>query len=237
VTVRAIKTTIQISAPSQVIKGNPVIITIKFIDTDHNNTYIANANFTIVGLEGVNSSYYSVQEFGNGSYRLILNTGWIPDNQLTKTFNLTITMGKDHYSSQVQLVSIKVVYGGISPMMMVYTGAGGSGAVIFVMLGYVMYRRAKKPFIIKKIEQSLKLISKGETPEPIEGIRERTDIPLALLAADLETLGVKFKKEEPKVEEKKDEESEKAKQEKKNAKHGKKKKESKPGEMKVIKVR
>jgi uncharacterized membrane protein YukC len=101
-----------------------------------------------------------------------------------------------------------------------------------------MYRRAKKPFIIKKIEQSLKLISKGEQVEPIEGVRNRTDVPLALLASDLEVLGVKVKKEEPKVEEKKqEEEPEKQEQEKKDSKQEKKNKGSKPGEMKLIKPR
>jgi hypothetical protein len=237
ITVRAIKTAIEISAPSQVIKGTPVVIKITYIDTDHNNTGISDANFTVTnGLEEVNSTYYSIQDLGSGQYKLTLNTSWVPDNKLPDTFNLTLNFGKSNYVTQVQVVSFKVVYGGISPVMMVYTGAGGGGAVVLVLLGYVMYRRAKKPFIIKKIEQSLKLISKGETPEPMEGIRVRTEIPLALLAPDLETLGVKFKKEEPKVEEKKDEESEKKKQEK-NAKRGKKNKEAKPGEMKVIKIR
>jgi hypothetical protein len=93
-----------------------------------------------------------------------------------------------------------------------------------------MYRRAKRPFVIKKIEQSLKLINKGTQAEPIEGLRSRTDIPLALLTADLETLGVKLKKEEPKVEEDKREKHQKKRSEKKELKPEEGNKDSKTNE-------
>jgi hypothetical protein len=107
---------------------------------------------------------------------------------------------------------------GLSPVMMLTIGGGSSGAVILVMLGFIFYRRARRPFIIKKIEQSLKLISKGRQAEPIEGLRSRTDTPLALLTPDLDSLGVKLKKEGPKNKGKKQEKPQKKKPEKKDAK-------------------
>jgi hypothetical protein len=228
VVVRAIKTAVQTNAPTQVIKGSQVVITITYLDTDHGDIGISDANFTILsGLEGVNSTYYKIQELGNGQYRLILNTSWIPDDKLPESFDLTLSLGKGRYSSQVESVSFKVVFQGVSSMLVVYAGGGSGGAVIIVLLGYVMYRRAKKPFIIKKIEQSLKLISKGEQVEPIEGLKNRNEIPLSLLTADLETLGVKVKKEEPKPEEKKEEKIQQKKHEKKRVEQEKKNKDTK----------
>nr|MDO8100432.1 Ig-like domain-containing protein [Candidatus Njordarchaeota archaeon] len=67
------------------------------------------------------------------------------------------------------------VVGGLSPMMIVIVGGGSSGAAILAVLGYVFYRRAKIPFVIKKIDQSIKLITKGEMPQPVP-MRSRTEI-------------------------------------------------------------
>jgi hypothetical protein len=115
-------------------------------------------------------------------------------------------------------------------MTVILVGTSSSGAVVLLALGYIMYRRAKRPFVIKKIEQSLKLINKGAQAEPVEGLRNRTDIPLALLTTDFETLGVKIGREEPKGKENKQGKSRNKKSEKKEAKPEEGSKDSKTSE-------
>jgi flagellar biosynthesis GTPase FlhF len=222
---------VQVSCPSQVIKGTVVVIRATYLDTDHGNIVIYDANFTVLsGLEGVRSSDFAIRVFSNGTYELIMNTSWIPDNQLTKSFSLALSFEKSDYSSQVQLVSFKVVYQGYPLEAVVLAGGGGGGAVIIALLGFVMYRRARRPFVIKKIEASLKLISHGNPVEPIEGLRTRVETPLALLMPELESLGVKVEKQEPKPQKKKQEKPEKP--EKKKSEKKKAKKEEKVEEKK-----
>jgi hypothetical protein len=86
---------------------------------------------------------------------------------------------------------------GLSPVMILMIGGGSGGAVIVAVLGYIMYRRAKIPFIIKKIDRSIKLINKGTQVEAIEGVRTRVDTPFYLISAELESLGISLKEEEP----------------------------------------
>jgi nitrogen fixation protein FixH len=64
---------------------------------------------------------------------------------------------------------------GLSPVMMLMIGGGSSGVVVLGILGYIMYRRAKIPFVIKKIDQSIKLIGKGDMPQPVP-MRTRTQV-------------------------------------------------------------
>jgi hypothetical protein len=64
---------------------------------------------------------------------------------------------------------------GLSPMMIILVGGGSGGIAILAVLGFVLYRRAKIPFVIKKIDQSIKLINKGEMPSAVP-MRSRAEL-------------------------------------------------------------
>jgi hypothetical protein len=64
---------------------------------------------------------------------------------------------------------------GVSPIMLLLIGGGSGGIAILAVLGFVVYRRAKIPFVVKKIDQSIKLIGKGEMP-PAVPMSTRTEI-------------------------------------------------------------
>jgi hypothetical protein len=158
---------------------------------------INNASLTFT-VQGIDPSYWTKQDLPNGQYKLILRTDLIPDNQLPMTINITLSLTKDHYAPKAKTVFFKVVLGGgggFSPLMVVLAGGGGGGAVVFVILAYVMYRRRKIPFVIKKIDQSINLISKGEVPQAVP-MRTRTQLIGGIYQAKLAILS-KEKLEEP----------------------------------------
>jgi hypothetical protein len=66
--------------------------------------------------------------------------------------------------------------GGFTVIQLVFMGAASGGAVLAIMLGWVFVRRARIPFVIKKIDESLKLINKGDhegaTPVPLKSREE-----------------------------------------------------------------
>ena len=72
-------------------------------------------------------------------------------------------------------------------MAVVFAGAGTGGMVIVALLGIVLYRRAKIPFVIKKIDQSMKLISKGEVPQRVP-MRTRAELLSGIFLTKLEIM-------------------------------------------------
>jgi hypothetical protein len=88
---------------------------------------------------------------------------------------------------------------GLSPMMVIMLGGGSSGVVVVAVLGYVLYRRAKIPFVIKKLDQSIKLISRGEVPQLVP-MRTRSQL-IASIYRD--KLAILSKEKLEKAEEKK----------------------------------
>ncbi len=153
--IKAVSTTVQIAPPEPVTRGNDAVFRIRLFDTDH-NVGITNATITIVGL---NSTYYTVTEVGGGNYTITLKTDWASEGQ---KITFTVSPQKDHYSFQGVLVTYNLVVPGVSPMWVIIAGGGGGGAVFLVAVGIYLYRRAKIPFVVKKIDETLKLINKGE---------------------------------------------------------------------------
>jgi hypothetical protein len=84
-------------------------------------------------------------------------------------------------------------------MMVIMLGGGSSGVVVVAVLGYVLYRRAKIPFVIKKLDQSIKLISRGEVPQLVP-MRTRSQL-IASIYRD--KLAILSKEKLEKAEEKK----------------------------------
>jgi hypothetical protein len=200
ITVRSILTIIKnvVYPTSNVTKPNSLVIIVTYFDSD-NGKGIANANCNVTGLEGVDKSQYRIDDLHDGRYMLTLNTSWIPDNQLPRTFNITFYFEKQHYNSQTEAVPpIKVVIApssGVSLQTVFLAGGGSSGAVIICVLAYVMYRRRKIPFVIKKIDQSISLINKGEVTQPVP-MKTRAEMANAIFQTRLAILS-KEKIEEP----------------------------------------
>jgi hypothetical protein len=86
-------------------------------------------------------------------------------------------------------------------MTVLMIGGGSGGVVIIAVLGFIMYRRSKIPFVIKKIDQSMKLISRGEMPQPVP-MRTRDEI-LSNIFQDKLAILSKEKLEEPRKQPKK----------------------------------
>lgn len=73
---------------------------------------------------------------------------------------------------------VNVVF--VDPLMVTLIAGGGSGGVIFlIVIGYYLAKRARIPFIVKKIDESIKLITRGEVTSPV---------PLRSRAQTLETI-------------------------------------------------
>jgi hypothetical protein len=225
-TIRSIHLEMRLShLPDKVVQGNIANFTVQLWDLDH----LQGVGGASLAVSGLNSSLYRITELGGGYYEVDVDTASISP---PVTLSFTINATKIHYtlSPGPGEVSFDIISPGFSTLTVILLSSGSGGAVILVAIGFVMFRRARRPFVIKKIEQSLKLINKGAQAEPIEGLRNRADIPLALLTTDLETLGVKFKKEEPKVKEEKQEKSQKKKSEKNDVKPEERIKDSKTNE-------
>ena len=200
--------------PDKVQQGNTANITVQLWDLDH----LRGVTGASLLVNGLNASQYHVKELGNGYYELLVYTA-----SMSAPKNITFTIGanESHYlltAGPSQVLFHVIPPAGFTTAQVIMVGGGSGGIVILGVLGFIMFRRARRPYVIKKIEQSLKLINKGEQVEPIEGLRSRTDIPLSLLAPDLESLGVAFKLEEPKIKEKKEGKPRKKKAERKDAK-------------------
>jgi hypothetical protein len=192
---RQMTLTIQ-KSPSSVSQGDIAPITIYLIDAD-NNSGVTRASIAVIGL--ANSSY-SIKELSTpGYYEVDVKTGSLSTGKIS--FNISAT--KDHYNlpSGPVPVSFIVSSSGLSFPTVIMISGGSSGAVVLVILGYVMYRRRKIPFIIKKIDQSIRLINRGEVLEPVP-MKTRTQMidgiyqtKLAILSKEkIEEMGKNEKK-------------------------------------------
>jgi hypothetical protein len=184
-----------IANPPEITRGQVANLTFQFWDKSH-NLPILNASVTLSG-GGINSSRYNVYELGNGTYVVILQTDWIPEQGATFTLSLT----KTNYETYNENVPIRFSTGGFSLMTVLMIGGGSGGVVIIAVLGFIMYRRSKIPFVIKKIDQSMKLISRGEMPQPVP-MRTRDEI-LSNIFQDKLAILSKEKLEEPRKQPKK----------------------------------
>ncbi|WXG45285.1 MAG: hypothetical protein WED05_00915 [Candidatus Atabeyarchaeum deiterrae] len=76
----------------------------------------------------------------------------------------------------------------LDPLMVTLFAVGGSGGAAFLLIvGYVFAKRARIPFVIKKIDQSIKLISRGEVTSPIP-VRSRAQALETIYQAKLSIL-------------------------------------------------
>jgi hypothetical protein len=178
--------------PDKVQQGNIANITIQLWDLDH----LRGVTGASLAVSGLNSSLYEIKELANGYYELDVNTA-----SISFPANVSFTVGavKSHYllTPGPGQVLFQVISPGLSTMTVIIMSASSAGIVIIAMLGIVAYRRSKIPFIVKKIDQSIKLINKGTQVEAIGGVRTRVDTPFYLISAELESLGISLKKEEP----------------------------------------
>jgi hypothetical protein len=84
----------------------------------------------------------------------------------------------------------------IDPLMVTAIAGGGTGGIaVFLILGYYFIRRSRIPFVIKKLDQSIKLIGKGEMPQPVP-MRTRSQIVASIFQEKLSILS-KERLEEP----------------------------------------
>ncbi|WXG42647.1 MAG: hypothetical protein WED04_00825 [Promethearchaeati archaeon SRVP18_Atabeyarchaeia-1] len=172
--VNRISTKIVPTLPQSIVKGSNATYTVRYSDTDHADKGIPNANITLIDshtLLGIDHSHYTVSYVGDGTYAINLETGWISSNGI----DFIISASATNYFTQSQTIPLRFQTGGFSLMTIMMIGGGSAGAVLIGILGVVFYRRSKIPFVIKKIDQSVKLITKGEMLQPVP-MRTRTEI-------------------------------------------------------------
>jgi hypothetical protein len=84
----------------------------------------------------------------------------------------------------------------IDPLMVTAIAGGGTGGIaVFLILGYYFIRKSRIPFVIKKLDQSIKLIGKGEMPQPVP-MRTRSQV-IASIYQDKVSILSKERLEEP----------------------------------------
>jgi hypothetical protein len=156
------------------------------------------------GITGASLTYTS--DFGSGSlYEVSDRAGYYSLNITTGSLTTTshgihVTAQKTHYATQSKDVTISISPQGLPVWLLVGGSLGSAGVVVGIFGAYWYIRRARIPFIIKKIDESLKIIGKGEheaarpvalksREELIVGItQERVDTFAARKAAALETV-------------------------------------------------
>jgi hypothetical protein len=193
VTIRYRHMKLQISLQRSVQQGYFENITIQLSDLDNSLAGVTGAFLNASG-RGLSSSSCVIKELGNGAYEVDVPTSSLPIGN----FTLNITVEKAHYSVIIgsgQVSFIVTSPPGLPLPTVIMIGGGSSGAVVLAILGYVMYRRRKIPFVIKKIDQSIRLINRGEVLEPVP-MKTRTEMTGGILQAKLAILS-KEKLEEP----------------------------------------
>jgi hypothetical protein len=115
-----------------------------------------------------NASLIFTADFGGGSlsevsgrpgyYILNVTTGSIT----ATSHGIHVTAQKAHYATQTKDVTFSITPQGLPVWLLVGGSLGSAGIVVGIFGAYWYIRRARIPFMIKKIDESLKLISKGE---------------------------------------------------------------------------
>jgi hypothetical protein len=152
-------------------QGQTLTIYLWFNDTRH--------GVPIAGME--NSITYTSTEFGHGWVSATTTPGLYevtfqtPDAGI---FDITFAVSATGYQSQ-SITFHAIVQApppGFSIFTLMLVGAGGGGIVIAAVGAMIFIRRARMPFIIKKINETLGLINKGEheqaTPVPLKSREE-----------------------------------------------------------------
>jgi hypothetical protein len=147
-------------------------------------------------VSGIASSItYTSAEFGNGwvtetttpgLYKVTFQT---PDAGI---FDIIFTVSSTGYQSQ-SITFHAIVQApppGFSVVMLALVGFGGGGIVIAAVAAMIFIRRARMPFIIKKINETLGLINKGEheqaTPVPL---KSRDEAIAGIMTTRIESFG------------------------------------------------
>jgi hypothetical protein len=112
-----------------------------------------------------------------GYYQLNVTTSGITPG----TYGVTVTAQKTHYETRNTQLSV-LIRAPVLPVWLLVGGSVGSAAVVVgIFGGYWYIRRARIPFIIKKIDETLKLIAKGEHEEakPV-ALRSREELVVGI---------------------------------------------------------
>jgi hypothetical protein len=143
-----------------------------------------------------NASLTYTSDFGSGSlsevagrqgyYMLNVTTGSIS----TSAHGVTVTAQKIHYATQTKAITISVVPAGLPVWLLVGGSLGSAGIVVGIFGAYWYIRRARIPFMIKKIDETLKLISKGEHEEakPV-ALRSREELIVGITNERIDVFG------------------------------------------------
>nr|MDO8099469.1 hypothetical protein [Candidatus Njordarchaeota archaeon] len=127
-----------------------------------------NDTYNGMPVPGVETSItYTSDKFGNGWVQEVEGTPGLyvltvhcPDAGIfTITFSVNAAGYETHTSNFKVIVQSP---GGFTIIQLAVMGLGSGGTVLALMLGWVFVRRARIPFVIKKIDESLKLINKGD---------------------------------------------------------------------------
>jgi hypothetical protein len=158
--------------------GEPFTIYLWFNDTYHGTP--------IPGME--NYITYTSSEFGHswvtpvagtpGLYKVVIaNT---PDAGI---FTITFQTSANGYAPQTLdfTVTVQSPPPGFSLFTVMLVGAGGGGVVLVGVVALLFMRRARIPFVIKKIDESLKLIGNGdhEAATPV-ALRSREELVVGI---------------------------------------------------------
>jgi hypothetical protein len=134
--------------------GDKAVMIFKYADTGDN------------GITGASLTYTS--DIGSGSLSEIPSRpGYYAMNLTTSgasvgSHGVHVIAQKVHYATQSKDVTISIVAPGLPVWLLVGGSLGSAGIVVGVFGAFWYIRRARIPFIIKKIDESLKLIGKGD---------------------------------------------------------------------------
>jgi hypothetical protein len=161
-----------------------------------------------VPIPGMNGSITFISsgsppEFGSGTVQVTSTPGLYVVSFKTPDagkFTITFTESAPGYQAQqiVFQVTVQAPPPGFSIVMLAIVGVGGGGIVLLAVGAMIFIRRARMPFIIKKINETLGLINKGQhelaTAVPL---KTRDEIVTGIVAERVES----FTKRKPLEEE------------------------------------
>jgi len=151
-------------------QGQIVNFTIPYRDII-NSVYLGNASYTLTGLP---AGSYTIVENPTGSYSIIIDTKSLG---LT-SYSITFTLSKTNYTTQeiaLLLVVRETTIFGI-PLSWFIIIMITLTATIGVLATYYGIKRARIPFIIKKLDETQKIIQKGKASALIPITKSKNDL-------------------------------------------------------------
>ena len=137
-------------------QGQTVTFIITYNDTIK-GVLIPNATYVVTGLP---SGSYTIVENPAGYYTLTVDTNLLA---LT-TYDIRVTLSKDNYTSKevnlLLIVKEKTIFG--IPMSWFFIIIGTVAATVTVFAAYAYVKKARIPYVIKKIDETLKIIEKNK---------------------------------------------------------------------------